>query len=255
MSIINPAKCPICGLHTTFTYYIEENDTKAIHWYQCLCGVIFQLDDPKGKHLFSKKIEERMKGNFEHACKQYAPLIEELTYGRKILEVGHGDVLYNLEAFARRGWLTWGIDKDERTTPRPNLYRGDFNSFDFSPPIEGLEEHVNEEIADMKFNLIWANQVIEENTDPLQFLRKTYFDLEEEGVLFLGTPDIDFIHKTGLGNFIHWDKCRNKLLWSERALKRELERIGFKIIMCRRNYSSRFSTHYDIHIIAQKNYF
>lgn len=253
--MLNPARCPICGIETTYSYNIEESDNKAVLWYRCQCGVIFQTEKPKGKPLFSDKITEDMRANFEHQCKIYSPIIEELTYGRKILEVGTGNVTYNLEAFARRGWLTWGIEKDARAIPQPNIYRGDFITYDFSPQIEGLDKHVSDNIPDMKFNLIWASQVLEENSDPIEFFKKAYNILEGEGVLYLSTPDIDFINKTGLSNFIHWDKKRNKILWSEAALKRELERVGFKIIMCRRNFAKRFRGYYDVHIIAQKNYF
>jgi len=253
--MLKPAKCPICNIDTNYTYYIDDGDGKAVHWYRCQCGVVFQLDEPKGKPLFSNSIEEKMRTNYSHQCKIYAPIIEELTYGRKILEVGHGDITYNLEAFARRGWLTWGIDKDERAIPYPNFYRGDFNTYDFSPAIQGLEEQVSEEIAKMNFDVIWASYVLEENSDPIGFLKKAYDSLSETGVLYISTPDIDFINKTGLSNFVHWDKKRNKLLWSERSLKRELEKLGFKIIMCRRNFAKRFGNFYDIHLIAQKNYF
>jgi hypothetical protein len=47
----------------------------------------------------------------------------------------------------------------------------------------------------------------------------------------------------------------HNIMWTESALKRELERLGFKIIMSRRNYASRFMKWYDLQVIAQKNYF
>lgn len=252
---INPSKCPICGVDTNYTYYIEESGLKPVRWYRCQCGVIFQLDNPAGKDLFGKQLTEKMRSNYSHQCKTYAPLIEELTYGRKMLEVGHGDATFNMEAFAKRGWLTWAIDKDDRCTKLHNLFTGDFNAFDFNPPIEGLEDFVTDKIEDMKFDLIWASYVLEENSNPIEFLKKAKDSLSETGVLYLSTPDIDFLNKTGVMNFPHWDSKRNKILWSERALKRELERLGFKIIMCRRNFAKRFGSFYDIHLIAQKRYF
>jgi hypothetical protein len=44
-------------------------------------------------------------------------------------------------------------------------------------------------------------------------------------------------------------------MWNESALVRELERLGFKVIMKRRNFSARFASWFDLQILCQKNYF
>jgi len=44
-------------------------------------------------------------------------------------------------------------------------------------------------------------------------------------------------------------------MWNKESLVRELERLGFEVIMARSNFSARFGYYFDLHIIAQKTYF
>jgi len=198
----------------------------------------------------AKQAQER----YEYLLRLYAPLIEELTYGRMMLDIGYG-VPFILDAMKERGWLTWGIDINPLLIGKGNLYNGDFTTYDFNFEGEQIFYATGVKKLDRKFDLIWMGNVLESMEDPLLALKRAYDLLDQKGVLYVSTPDIDFISKTGISGWPHFKGKEYNVIWSEQALCRELERIGFKIVMSRRNYSSRFIRWFDVHCIAQKNYF
>jgi len=258
---ILPQHCPICGVETIVADCIEEaeNKCKSI-WYYCTCGVMFQSEPPKSleiydAHYIAKLADGKQnKDKYEYLLRLYAPLIEELTYGRMMLEVGFC-VPFILKAMEERGWLTWAIDINPTLTGQGNIYQGDFLDYDFSLSNASIKETTGEDKINRKFDLIWMGHVLEHMPDPLAALNKAYDLLDPKGVLFISTPDIDFIHKTTVQGWPHFKGKEHNIMWSERALCRELERLGFNIIMKRRNFSSRFSSWYDLHVICAKNYF
>lgn len=260
---IFPLRCPICGIDTNYVYLTADAknpECKAI-WYRCSCGIVFQRDMPDGKcynekypALYANAKEADIRNS--HAAWTYAPLIEELTFGRMMLDVGF-NLGYNMKYFEDRGWLTWGIDINPTFTVGGNLYKGDFLTFDFEPKVKDPEiaKLIDSKKIHRTFDLVWMSHVLEHFSDPIGALRKAYDILSPDGVIYIATPDIDFINKTGVGGYPHWKKDEHYIMWTEQALKREVERLGFKVIMSRRNFSSRYSSWYDIQLIAQKNFF
>ena len=259
---IHPRKCPICGVVTTYIYRIEHGkDGDISTWFRCNCGVIFQNDMPDGSKYDKKYLKDYYLPSVVKrsvtGCITYAPIIEKLTYGRKMLDVGFC-TKSNMREFERRGWLSWGIDSNKAIIGMENIYKGDFLDYDFKLGIDKAVFKENtglDEVPKPTFDLIWMNDVLECLSDPLKGLKKAYDLLSETGVLYISTPDIDFIEKTGVPAFPHWRKDEHYVMWNERALKRELERLGFKIIMCRRNFQSCFHSFYNIHLICQRTYF
>lgn len=258
--LVYPHNCPICGIDSSYVYRIEEEVGKVSSWTRCQCGVIFQDELPNDKTVYTEKYiaslheAKEAKNRYEYLLRTYAPLIEDLTYGRMVLDVGFASP-HVLNAFDERGWLTWAIDVNPAITGKGNIYHGDFLDYDFSISGPKIKEATGLEKINRTFDLIWMGHVLEHFHDPLGALRKAYDLLEEKGVLFIATPDIDFINKTGAGGWPHFKKDEHYVLWTDWALKRELERIGFKVVMCRRNFSSRYMSWYDTHVIVQKNYF
>jgi predicted SAM-dependent methyltransferase len=163
----------------------------------------------------------------------------------------------NINEFERRGWITYGIDCNKDMPAGGNIYRGDFENYDFDLKLTPqLKEKFGDiDILPRKFDLLWMNHVLEHFRDPIKALKKAYNLLSETGVLYLATPDIDFIFKTGVSGWGHWSASEHYILWSEQALVRELEKIGFNVILKRRNFSSRYVSWYDLQIICQRRYF
>ena len=239
---VYPLECPICNISTNYVLSITDDKEDNSIWYRCNCGVLFQKDLPahdvyNDEYLNKYKEAKNVNEVLTHTARTYAPLIEELTYGRKLLDVGFG-LPNNMDYFAERGWIVKGIDVNKTFKNREDVIIGKFGSIE-------LEDD---------YNLIWMNHVIEHLDKPLEALKEAYNLMPEDGVIYIATPDIDFISKTGIGNWGHFKKREHYVLWSERALVKELERIGFNIVMKRRNFNKRFVSYWDVHIIAQKSY-
>lgn len=259
---IQPMNCPVCGVQTNYTYLIHESDTgDKGKWMRCQCGIIFQDKFPEHKvydEKYFKNYADMKEGETRliHTAHTYANVIEETTYGRMMLDVGFCTPNV-MEYFKSRGWLTWGIDVNPSTPAGGSIYRGNFLEYDFSPNIskEKLLELTGTETLERKFDLIWMSHVLEHFNYPLAALQKSYDLLSETGVLFIDVPDADFINKTGVNGYPHWKMQEHYTLWTEGALKKQLEKIGFKVILGRRNFSSRFPSWFSTHVLAQKDYF
>jgi len=257
---VMPHFCPICGVETIRADAIEDGKSgDRSLWFECQCGVWFQSEPPTGERVYDDKYIAALaegkssKDRYEYMLRLYAPLIEELTFGRMMLDVGFC-VPYILAEMRRRGWLTWGIDVNPALTGKGNIYRGDFLNYDFSISNESVKEATGKEKVDREFDLIWMGHVLEHFENPLAAIQKAHGLLETKGVLFISTPDVEFIYKNTVAGWPHFKKREHYIMWSERALVRELERAGFDIIMKRRNFSSRFMSWFDLHIIAQKHW-
>jgi len=256
-----PQQCPICGVNSISADAIEDGKTgERSIWFKCNCGVIFQDKFPEGLEAYNAKYIAQLaegksaKERYGYLLRLYAPLIEELTYGRMMLDVGFC-VPFILDDMTKRGWLTWAIDINPTLTGQGNIYKGDFTNYDFSLSNESVKQATGEDRINRTFDLIWMGHVLEHMPDPIMALNKSYDLLSESGVLFISTPDIGFIQQHTIQGWPYFKRKEHYILWSERALCRELERLGFNIILKHRNFSSRFMSWMDLHIIAQRRYF
>ncbi len=252
--------CPICGSDTIYIYPIEELDGYIARYYRCRCGVIFQENPPSenpydNEYLKKEELKPLEESRGTYSARIYAPIIEEATYGRMMLDVGFA-VPYTMGFMEDRGWLVWGIDKNKDIEGGGSIYQGDYETYDFSPRLnKEQKKQIGMDEVKRTFDLIWMSHVLEKFKDPIKALKKAYDLLAMDGCLHIATTDIDFIHKHSLAHFGEFKHKENYVLWSMSALVRELKKVGFKIMMKRRNYSTRFKQSSDIHIIAQKNRF
>ena len=146
-----------------------------------------------------------------------------------------------MEYFKKRGWITFGMDSNKDIQPSDRIMKADFES-EFRIP-------------QAPFDLIWMSFVLEKFHKPLDALNKAYNLLQEDGVLYIATPDTDFLYSKLRQEWTHWKAKENYVLWNIRALSRELRKIGFEIIMARRNFYQRFGYYNDVQLLAQKIYF
>ena len=245
--VVNKRSCPVCTRATIQAKAISEtgNPDDSGLWYFCSCGIIFNSEIPKREpkdEKYIKKYEEFKEYKYvaQQPGRVYAPIIEELTMGRKMLDVGFC-VPNNMKFFGERGWIPFGIENNKSVKGTDRIIN------ESSEKTENLYKNT--------YDLIWMSHVLEKFKDPLSAMYKAREILQNNGVIYIATPDIDALYREPSGKWTHWDKKENNVLWNERSLTRELERIGFKVIMSRRNYFSRFGFYNDIHIIAQKIYF
>ena len=153
--------------------------------------------------------------------------------------VGKNDPM--LEEFRDRGWVSYAIDSSTTTRTTPRIIQGDFETFKFP--------------EDNKYNLIWMYHVLEGLSDPFYAIDKAVSLLPEDGILFIGTPDSDFLHVRGPAGFRGWKKDYNHILWNKRCLTSYLEKLGFEIILTKRNYEPRFPYQDDLWCVAQKKFY
>lgn len=238
--------CPICSSYVCHMYFMQDATTKKqSKWFSCSCGVVFQDKQPSNsydkayleKHL---QYDKKLKDSFEYPVRIYAPLIEELIYGRKALLIGR-QTSHQEEALADRGWVPYSIDKNTALEPKDRLFVGDFETYEFP--------------ENLKFSMIWMYQTLECFQDPAQALNKCKSLLTEDGILFIASPDTDFINTRGSSSFVHWKPDMHYLMWNRRSLSSHLEKLGFNVILARQNYEHRFPAWDDLHIIAQRKFF
>ena len=238
--------CPVCSSYVSHIYFMQDSKTKQqSKWYSCSCGVVWQ--EKKPTKVYDRaywdeyaKYDKKLKDSYQYPVLIYTPIIEELIYGRKVLLIGRVNT-HQEEAFAKRGWVPYSIDKNKAQEPLDRLFIGDFEDYQFP---EG-----------MKFNLIWVYHTLECFLDPILALAKCKSLLTEDGILYLASPDTDFIHTRGSSGFMHWKPDMNYLMWNRRSISTFLEKLGFTIILARQNYEHRFPIWDDYHVIAQRKFF
>lgn len=243
--LIEEAICPACPgeavSNSMFKMHNSDTDQMS-RWHECVCGCVWQADpvvQDFGSTYIKKLLEDKEKyaESSTYPCRLYAPIIEELTYGRKMLDVGYTSP-YNMLAFRKRGWVSYGIENCPEAETTPRLIKGDFETHSFP----------------FKFDLLWLSNVMENLRHPLLTLEKAYDILQESGVLYISTPDTDFIRHNSPAGFSHWDRANN-LMFSSRSLKFHLEKLGFNVVLQRKNYEKRFTAWDTQHVIAQKRFF
>ena len=244
---VYPKGCPICGRKSVDASSIAESAdiNDAGLWYECSCGIIFQSVIPEPVIKDKQFIENHIKVKEydaigKHPAFVYAPMIEELTFGRKMLEVGYGTGSI-IKYMKKRGWITFGIETNSDAEENDRLFKDSFETTD--------------RLYQKTYDLVWMSFVLEQFKDPLGALHKAKQILQENGVLYIATPDIDFLHSDPKVMWPHWRRKEHYIMWSQRALCRELEKLGFNIIYAWRNPHTRWGYYHSLHIIAQRVYY
>ena len=135
-----------------------------------------------------------------------------------------------------------GIDKNSNKLEGDSFIQGDFETIEIPKGVE--------------YDLIWISRSLECFLDPKKALKKCFDVLSDSGVIYIATPDTDFMNAVGLGGYIHWKERENYIMWNRASLSKILEKIGFDILCSRRNYNlERHGNFYEMHMIAQKIYF
>jgi len=238
--------CPICSAYVCHVYLMQDASTKKrSKWFSCACGVVFNALKPTKVYdinywLERSKFDDKQKASYEYPIRIYAPIIEELIYGRRVLIIGRPNT-YQEDAFIERGWVPTIIDKNTCFETKGNLIASDFELHQF-PDTQ-------------KYNLIWIYQTLECLVNPVSSLELCHKLLGEDGIIFIGTPDTDFINTRSSPCFVHWRHDENHIMWNRRSLTRHLDKLGFNVILARQNYEHRFPVWDDIHLIAQKRFF
>ncbi len=233
-----PRLCPICGLPLIINYPILDCYNNDTNWFLCKCGCIVNLNKRVDKTFFNEEYRKvyqslkQVKERNKYFMDMYLPLIEEMTYGRKFLDIGFCEP-YNIDMLTEKGWISTGIDLMD------NKYiKADFE--DYTP-----EPYEN-------YDFIYMGGILESFNFPVQALEKSYKLLRNEGCLLVTTPCADSIFISGIKKFGHWNGKSALMFFSKRKILEILEKIGYNIVVVRENYGQRFLNWNNLHILVQK---
>jgi len=243
---IKVENCPVCHAYVCHAYLMVDASTqKKSKWFSCSCGVVFNSTKPSKVYDMKyweagTKPDKGREAAFKYPVRLYAPLMEELIYGRRVLIVGRPNT-HQEDALAERGWVPTIIDKNTAFETGGNLIASDFEHHQFP--------------KDIKFNSIWMYHTLDCLSDPIGSLALCKDLLAEDGIIVLMGADTDFINTRSSSCFMHWKQDENYIMWNRKSLTRHLETLGFNVILARQNYEHRFPMWDDYHIIAQKKFF
>lgn len=241
---MQPGWCLICGSTRRLDFARKKSDRVAdrlagdasaqVRFLLCEdCGHVYQdpmLDerdlacfyDDGYRPFFAEAGEaatEQERGR--KFCDELAPLVESLTSGRQVLDIGCGSGSFLL-AFKQRGWDVFGIDPVPTWTEYVRRLVG------------GTEESVvtgwygPQVFPGQTFSLILFSHTIEHLPDPIPMLRAMRRHLADDGLLFVATPNL--INPPGgetlFKGFLAGAHVR---LYSPSSLKTVLAKGGFRV--------------------------
>lgn len=226
--------CPACASECKLSFTIA--DTAETEWVFCKCGTIFQTKKTDKAHFdeaYLKKYTDykALQTRCEYLMRVYLPLVRELTYGRRFLDVGCA-FDHHIDYLKKDGWITEGIDLLET-----GHIKADFEKHDFKA---------------RKFDFILMGRVLEAFENPIRALVKAKELMPVGGVLAIVTPDAELVYQKGMFNFGNWNPDDKWIIFSETQLRRILETIGFKVVLSRKDTERRFLGWNHMHLIAQK---
>lgn len=235
MPIVDQVICPACSVECKLSFTIS--DEAHTDWVFCKCGTIFQTKKNDKAHFdeaYLKKYTDykALQDRADYFMRLYLPLVRELTYGRRFLDVGHA-FEHNIKALEADGWIAEGID----LIPGAGQITGDFETHDFK---------------NKRYNFILMGRVLESMENPIRALLKAKDLLMVNGVLAIVTPDAELVYQKGMFEFGNWNPEDKWIIFSEEQLKKILVTLGFKVIVSKKDTERRGIGWNHMHIIAQK---
>ena len=187
------------------------------------------------EHLFAhnrpKNLEEVLKGTkmnstltpdpkaFAAECKILRKIMG-FAKGDSILEVGSGvgefagvalEMLYQVDCIEIRSYYAKVLEQKLKI----QVSRCDFLNFK----------------SNKTYNVLVMGDVIEHFSDPLKALQKAYELLDEEGILWLSTPNFKSAHTRLLDQADPmWSVCEHLQYFSYESLQKSLGIIGFEVL-------------------------
>ncbi len=221
-------KCNLCNSSFNSLKYVKD----GFRVVKCGCGMVFvnprlrEIKYDKGYFkregsVYEDYLEERelKKKNFRMVVKD----IKKLKRGR-LLDVGCGTGEL-LEVSKENGYSVKGVEISE------------FASGYCSGKFEVINKSFNEVEFEEKFDVVTMMDYIEHSKDPFSDLRKVKNILNENGLLVIATGDIDSWFAKLMGrnwNFLNPEE--HLYYFSEKSLKKMLEKNGFEIIKIKKDF-------------------
>lgn len=238
---MKPGWCLICGTARRIEFASKREDRVArrvggpgLRFVLCeTCGHVYQdpmLDDDDLRRLYTDEYRPLLTDEADVAreMRRGRPVSEQLaewvepSIGRKtVLDVGCGSGTYLLP-FKERGWEVFGID------PVPQWTEFARRQLDGTPETIVTGHYGPGAFPGRRFSLIIFSHTVEHLPDPIPLLRVMRDHLEEDGVLFVATPNLlnPPARERLFEGFLAGAHVR---LYSPASLTTVLARAGFRI--------------------------
>lgn len=155
--------------------------------------------------------------------------------GKKFMDLGSVTSSL-LDIVKTYGFDTTGVDIFEHKDFGHKQIIGDFEKIEFKD----------------KYDIIWASHIFEHLYDPLKALKKCYDILNPDGRIFVAMPDVFFIDWDYVYGWMNWHVREHHIFFDMDIFAKEAEKIGFEVLMKRRNIDFKIHTTGDMQLIFRK---
>lgn len=240
--------CVVCGGTESDPFYAcaEPNrmTDEVFQMVRCrACGLVFVSPRPdlaEQDRYYFREYYKKPSPKLEQSVGLLSGLFDRYRTGKiaggrppgRVLDVGCGEGGF-LAAMQRRGWEAWGV---ETSTAGAALSAQRLGLKIFNKPLPdcGLPE--------AHFDVVTLWHSIEHITQPQAYLKEARRLLKDDGLLFLGFPNIDSLEfRLSKGDWFHLDLPRHITHFSPATMERLLEACGL-----RTEKVSHFSWEYNI---------
>jgi SAM-dependent methyltransferase len=230
----NILKCSRCGL-----YRLETSDEYDDFLKKYYSEGYFKSGDDKFGYADYLAEESMVKKNM----RSYLNDLKEIKNSGELLDVGCASG-FLLEEAKCLGYEVSGIDTSEYIVSRA---RDDIRE---SITCSALHEA---KFESDKFDVITMFDLIEHLSDPLTDLKKVSEWLNPEGILVIGTGDVESLYSKLLGHHNHFFAPPHHLFFfSRKTITKLLEQSGLKVVSIRAKgkwltipYVARVAKHFD----------
>ena len=231
--------CPVCNSKNILHYHTDYRENKI---FKCLsCGVQFMnpvYSDAYLEEYYSnyipQELDQRLLAHQAEVINDNFRAINKFISKGRFLDFGTGDGTHAKYA-KDKNWDAAGYDVDCSTMAKIkkefdlDTYCGDFFEIDWGKG---------------KFDLIYANQVIEHLKNPVDHLKYFYNLLDDGGYLFISVPNINStshrlkrfleklnVRKNNIGKY--YDSDHHLIYYTPETIRQLLRESNFRVLYCR----------------------
>lgn len=242
--------CRVCKKKLCSIYFVKKNkSTEKVRIYYCKSCDAFFIDK-KCANYECDDLLDYYKNRSLHIINRYNLMflcVENIIKPSSFLDIGSG-MGYSLDVAESRGWSAEGFE--------PN------NILAKNCIERGLTVHNRyfKGEADKKFNFILIDNVLEHVADPIMFVIDTSRLLEENGLLVIAVPPVDWLRKS-LCSIplirnkmnkpqinIFYDVDQHISFFSRKAIHLIANQVGLSVLPTRHHHSIFYNNYFSIMI-------
>ena len=244
----------------------SSSTKKTYSIYECMDCFLWQIDPlPKTEDL-NKLYQDRYfkqradKGYFDYNGSEvrnsvqktlaknlfdlkFHHLEKKLTHpniNKKCLEIGSASG-HCLEYLKERGWLEYGVDISEEMVQKAKQKKLNIFCIDF------LNNNLESILQENKFQAIFLWATIEHLPNFMDYLKKIYSLLHQEGEFYLSTCHTGYWAKKNGHSWRYLNVPEHIFYFSKKSLELAFQKVGFKVKVVK-TYGSGFTSHKNMNL-------